>query len=141
MLCDSHAPQLSLTSVRLPKADQALPEPCLYAFSSMVSLAKRIASRGGLHVKAVQSEDTYFDASQHLGEVAEFVRAYDASGQGRDLESLDVFAGEGNFERVCQENNIRCEGVEIKRDPIRQNLLCSEGFNYMLHLVLRVVAP
>ena len=99
---------------------------------------KRIASCGGMHVRAVDPTDGLFDASEHLDQVCEFVKAFNESGQPRDIESVDLFAGEGVFQRKCQEKGMKSEGVELKKDPVKQNLLCAEGFNFALHLILRV---
>lgn len=104
------------------------------------SSAARIASGGGLHVRVVEPHDETFDASQNLDKVNNFIQAYDTSGQGRSLDTLDLFAGEGNFKKACRKHNYRSDGVELKRDPIMQNLLHAEGFNRTLRLVL-AVAP
>ena len=110
------------------------------ALTMSSSSAARIASGGGLHVRVVQPNDETFDASQNLDKVNSFIQAYDACGQGRSLDTLDLFAGEGNFEKACREQNLRSEGVELKRDPVGQNLLHAQGFNATLRLVL-AVAP
>jgi hypothetical protein len=57
----------------------------------------------------------------------------------RDLQSLDLFAGSGNFEAQCEKNGLTSAGYDILRDPTNNNLLTKEGFFQALLLVLSLV--
>ena len=88
------------------------------------------------NVRIVFPEDSTFDASKNLDEI--HTRVQDFKGP-RDLQSLDLFAGSGNFEAQCEKNGLTSAGYDILRDPTNNNLLTKEGFFQSLLLVLSLV--
>ena len=92
------------------------------------------------HVRKVNSEDGFFDASTStcLTEVQSMVDAFDD--QERTLPAMDIFAGHGNFTRVCTDNGFTCKAIDVLSDPEKHDILTKTGFYYILGLVLTVVS-
>ena len=92
------------------------------------------------HVRVVSNWDQLFDAASNLCLIESFVERFDRDGRARDLEALDLFAGEGNFKKECEKLNVNAEGIDILTDKLNHDILTHRGFTYILQAVLRLVS-
>jgi len=90
------------------------------------------------HVRKVNAEDGFFDASTSLTTVSSMVDACDE--QERTLHAMDIFAGQANFTKVCSDNGHSCETIDVLSDPENHDILTAVGFYYILSRVLKVVS-
>ena len=81
----------------------------------------------------------FFDASLHLETVHRKVQQFDDSNQERDLQAVDMFAGDGNFTTECRKVGLTCDAVGIRISD-SHDILTQQGFWFVLGLILRVVA-
>ena len=93
----------------------------------------------GPHFRKVNPDDGFFDASQCLPRVKEFIENHDALNQ-RCLQGMDVFSGHGNFERTCREKRKSCTPIDVLLNAQLHNLLTEFGFFYILTILLSVVS-
>ena len=88
------------------------------------------------HVRVVASDDNLFDASQNLEAIDEVVKDYNGP---RNLEALDLFSHEAAFRNVCGDAGLSAGSVDIRNDPVAENILCRTGFYNILNKVLGLV--
>ena len=81
-------------------------------------------------VRVVAESDELFDAASSLGLVEEVVEKFDRNGRPRDLQALDLFCGEGNFQHECERSEIPVEGIDILKDEVNHNILTAHGFSF-----------
>ena len=60
------------------------------------------------HFLGIDIKAPWYDASQHLGEVIDYITNFRASGQKRDLDCVDGFGGVGNAQKIWKENIYIC---------------------------------
>ena len=88
------------------------------------------------HVRVVAADDNLFDASQHLTEIHEFVNSHD---EPQTLGALDLFSGEGAFCHTCQDSGFAAAGIDVRNDPVQEDVLSRAGFYNILRKVLALV--
>ena len=93
----------------------------------------------GPHFRKVNPDDGFFDASQCLPRVKEFIENHDALNL-RCLQCMDIFSGHGNFERTCREKMKSCTPIDVLLNAKLHNLLTEFGFFYILTILLSVVS-
>ena len=84
--------------------------------------------------RLANDEDGFFDATANLKEVEGYVQRFDRH-NSRNLQSLDLFAGEGTFYNVSKDAGLNSRKVDKLHDPINENLLTKAGFFATLALV------
>lgn len=88
-------------------------------------------------VRFVSKRDGLFDASQHLEQIETMVEAFDRNcPNGRELESLDLFAGKGNFASECEIRGHSTLAVDVLYDKVHMDLLKETGFHFVLLKIL-----
>lgn len=102
--------------------------------------ASALPCMASCHVRKVNAEDGFFDASTSacLNTVSSMVDAFDE--QERTLHAMDIFAGKGNFTRVCSANGNSCEAIDVLSNPEKHDILTAVGFYHILGCVLSVVS-
>lgn len=91
-------------------------------------------------VRTVRESDGLFDASQHLDEIEGRIISWNMDKDNyRQLDSLDLFAGKGNFCDECLKQHYASLTVDVKEDPVNHDLLTRKGFNYILDAILTIV--
>lgn len=95
----------------------------------------------GIHVRKSHDGDKLFDATTNLDQIEAYVKAFDADPtKKRDLQTMDIFAGEGNFTKTCKQREISCASVDILYDNVKHNFVSETGFYHILSLMLTVVS-
>ncbi|CAK9051241.1 Uncharacterized protein SCF082_LOCUS28143 [Durusdinium trenchii] len=85
----------------------------------------------------VSKVDDFFDASQCLEIVEKTVEEFDSDPSNtRALDSLDLFAGKGNFCAECQAGGKTSMTVDILHDKKNHDILTRTGFFYVLQCIL-----
>ncbi|CAK9002062.1 unnamed protein product [Durusdinium trenchii] len=91
-------------------------------------------------VRRVSKVDDFFDASQCLEIVEKTVEEFDSDPSNtRALDSLDIFAGKGNFCAECQAGGKTSMTVDILHDKKNHDILTRTGFFYVLQCILTMV--
>ena len=87
--------------------------------------------------RLVEASDEFYDATADLSALHEAIVEFDQN-EARGLQSLDLFSGKGAYCNTCNDAGLECRAVDIAHDGIRENILCKEGFHYILRLVCSI---
>ena len=87
--------------------------------------------------RLIETSDELYDATTDLSAIHDRIVEFDRN-EARDLDALDLFSGQGAYANTCADSGMTCRAADIAHDPIRENILCKQGFFFIVQLVCSI---
>ena len=88
-------------------------------------------------MRIVSSADAFFNAADHLKDIESKAAAFCGD---RDISTVDMFAGKGNFAKQCSMKGYASIPIDILLDSYFHDMTSKRGFYFILDIILRVAA-